>query len=493
MDRNLDNIFISENGHNLKYTPPGSSRDNGKYPQRDSRNIHGNQIKSQFELAWEEAKAFEGKQAVSASTKGGVYLQIKGKEGYELLTKSLEDTRQGVRLHNVQEDEAGVIFATVFVPNKKKDFFIKKINKYTDNKEGTDVIGTIESINAAMAEALWIGRKDSIPKETPQWCEVWITYVMKEQMEQVKSDFISLCDSLNIQTKDQYIVFPERMVLGAFINLEKMALLICNSSRIAEYRKMPIPSSFFTDLTNAEQREWSLDLKDRIQMHNSSNTSVCLLDTGVNNGHPILEQLVKDKDRHAVDITKGVDDNSGHGTKMAGIASFFTLEDKLEIRDLVDVYHFIESVKMMDKSADNPEELYGDFTSEAISIAEIENPETNRVICMAITAESDLTQDGRPSSWSGAIDAIISGVDGEDARRLMFISAGNTTVSEIIDTKDYKSAVINHSIENPGQAWNAVTVGAYTELVQIEDPSYEGYSALVDSGNYSPYTSSSVN
>ncbi len=492
MDKRLDNIFITEKGQELSYTPPGGGAGIRNYPPRESRSIHGNRVKRQFEIAWEEAKSCEDRLVVSASTREGVYLQVKGKAGYELLTKSLEDTRQGVRLHNVQTDEAGVVCATVFVPNAKQDFFIKKINKYVDEDKGTDVIGTIESINAAMVEALWIGRRDSIPNQTPEWCEIWISYGMKEQIDQVKVDFFALCDSLNIQMKDQCIVFPERMVLGAFVNLEKLSLLLCHSSRIAEYRKMPIPTSFFTNLSRAEQREWSLELMDRIQLHDSSNTSVCLLDTGVNNGHPILKKLVKDSDKHTIDIIKGTDDKAGHGTKMAGIAAFFTLEDKLETMEIVEVYHFIESVKMMDKSYDNPEELYGDLTAEAISLAEIENPETKRVICMAITAETDLVQDGRPSSWSGAIDAIVSGAEEENMQRLMFVSAGNTTVPEIIDTKDYKAAVINHSIENPGQAWNAVTVGAYTELVQIEDPLYDGFSALADSGNYSPYTSSST-
>lgn len=491
MTRELDNIFIREKGKELKYTPPGTPQGTRNYPPRDRR-IHGDQVKSQFENAWKEAKSCEARLAVSASTRGGVYIQVKGRAGYELLTKSLEDTRQGVRLHNVQTDEEGVICATVFVPNAKQDFFIKKINKYTEKDKGTDVIGTIESINAAMVEALWIGRRESMPGQLPEWCEIWITYEMKEQIEQVKVDFFALCDSLNIQTKDQWIVFPERMVLGAFANLHKLSLLLCHSSRIAEYRKMPIPTSFFTELARGEQRNWSLELMDRIQLHDSSNTSVCLLDTGVNNGHPILEQVVKDGDKHTIDIAKGTADKVGHGTKMAGIAAFFTLEDKLESMNIVEVYHFIESVKMMDKSNDNPKELYGDITAQAINLAEIENPETNRVICMAITAETDLPQDGRPSSWSGAIDTIVSGADEEDMRRLMFISAGNTTISEIVDTKNYRAAVINHSIENPGQAWNAITVGAYTELVQIENSLYDGYSALADSGNYSPFTSSSV-
>ena len=41
--------------------------------------------------------------AVSAPVRDGVYLEIKGKQGYDLLTKSLEDIRQHVRLLNIKK------------------------------------------------------------------------------------------------------------------------------------------------------------------------------------------------------------------------------------------------------------------------------------------------------------------------------------------------------------------------------------------------------
>lgn len=172
---------------------------------------------------------------------------------------------------------------------------------------------------------------------------------------------------------------------------------------------MSVLTSFFIEMTPAEQREWSSDLYNRINVDNLTNTSVCLLDTGVSNGHPILQKILKDKDCQTIDTARGAEDKDGHGTKMAGIAAFFTLEDKLETIDEIEVEHFLESVKMMDRPSDNPEELYGSLTAEAISLAEIENPDTNRAICMAITAGTDIEKDGRPSSWSGAIDSIISG------------------------------------------------------------------------------------
>ncbi len=53
--------------------------------------------------------------------------------------------------------------------------------------------------------------------------------------------------------------------------------------------------------------------------------SVCLLHTSVNNRHPILEKVIKDRDCHTVEIPRGVDDIVRHGTKMARTVAFVPL------------------------------------------------------------------------------------------------------------------------------------------------------------------------
>ncbi|MCR3922913.1 MAG: S8 family peptidase, partial [Firmicutes bacterium] len=355
----------------------------------------------------------------------------------------------------------------------------------------------IENMNLALVDDLWIGNKTSIPQMEPSWCEIWLRAEVSENAEGVVAELFEICKNNNISYKEQKIVFPERIVVGVNANKNQLSILQVASSRIAEIRKMATPVSFFVELSEEEQGDWVEDLEKRVDTSKVSNTSVCVLDTGVNNGHPLLSQVLKDKDMHAVDSNKGVHDKDGHGTRMAGIATYFNLEEKLESMAVIEVYHFLESVKIMDQGTDNKPELYGYITANAVSLAEIENPETNRSICMAITSpDSDIEKDGRPSSWSGAVDAITAGVyeaeSEEDNRKLMFISAGNTTVDEIIETNDCTVAIINHPIEDPGQAWNAITVGAYTKKFNISDPQCEDYQAIVEPGSYSPFTSSSL-
>lgn len=494
MRRSLQNILLEEAGESLTYTPINGGGGEPNFPPRKSRKGHALYLQKQLEAAWNNAMRETTNVAATAS-RGGVYLQIEGKEGYDLLTKSLENTGQHVRLLNVDEKN-GTTKAVVYVPAKKKDFFLKKINKYAETTSGSDVITTIEKINNAIVESLWIGKQEAIPDKTKIWCEVWLRYEANEQLEQVKNTFWSLCADLEIEYHEKIIIFPERMIVLIKADFNDLKQLMLTSGNLAEIRKMISPISFYTDMASWEQREWVEDLEKRLDVSKSSNTSVCLLDTGVNNAHPLLKSVLKDSDMHTVDLSRGVDDRKGHGTEMAGIATYYDLQEKLESMSVVEIYHYLESVKILNNPNDNAEELYGAVTRQAAYIVEAENPAANRTFCLAITTlESKDLGNGVPTSWSAAIDALLAGVSEElpdHKKRLMCISAGNTEVKEIADAKDYLSAVRLHSVENPGQAWNAVTVGAYTDKTVINKKEYAGYSPVSDRGGVSPFTSSSV-
>lgn len=494
MERSLQNIFLEEKGESLTYIPINGGGGEPNYPPRASRKAHASYLQKQLKNAWNNAQD-ETKNVVATSIRDGVYLQIEGKEGYDLVTKSLEDARQHVRLLNVTEENK-VTKATVYVPNKKQDFFLKKINKYAETQSGSDVITTIEKINKAMIESLWVGKREAMPGETRTWCEVWLRYEMNEQPEEVVNTFWALCSDLEIEYKAKKITFPERIIILIKANLEDLKQLMLASGNLAEIRKMITPISFYTDMATWEQKEWVAELEKRLDVSKSSNTSVCLLDTGVNNAHPLLKAVLKDSDMHTVDVSRGVDDRKGHGTEMAGIATYYDLQEKLESMSVVEVYHYLESVKILNNPNDNDEDLYGAITRQAAYIAEAENPDANRTFCMAITTpESNDLGKGIPTSWSAAIDALLAGTSDElsdDKKRLMCISAGNTTVEEISDSDDYLAAVRLHSVENPGQAWNAITVGAYTDKTVIAKKEYADYSPVSNKGGVSPFTSSSI-
>ena len=103
---------------------------------------------------------------------------------------------------------------------------------------------------------------------------------------------------------------------------------------------------------------------------------------------------------------------------------------------------------------------------------------------------------GEPSSWSGAVDQITSGYINQDTSepeqnepKLFIVSAGNAESKEY--WKIYPNGNLAYSIEDPGQAWNAITVGAFTEKHLITEEELKDYTSLAPPGGLSPFSSSS--
>ncbi|MCY1416201.1 Subtilase family protein [compost metagenome] len=108
---------------------------------------------------------------------------------------------------------------------------------------------------------------------------------------------------------------------------------------------------------------------------------------------------------------------------------------------------------------------------------------------MAVTADSE-KEGGIPTSWSAEIDQFSSGA--EDGRqRLFVISAGNNR--SLLPNVDHWEQLHLAEIEDPAQAWNALTVGAYTEKTTNDDPSFDGWSPFARAGDAAPASRSSVN
>lgn len=131
------NHFILNNTYETyKYSAEGTPI-TLHYKQRD-RASHGAGLLRQLDLAWKEN---DRQRAMFASIKDrkGTYIEFQGAENYNLVTKSLEDVRQGVLLLNVREEvhtnSDKIQSATVFVPSGKECFFNQKVQKYLDKEK----------------------------------------------------------------------------------------------------------------------------------------------------------------------------------------------------------------------------------------------------------------------------------------------------------------------------------------------------------------------
>lgn len=498
------NIFINRKPVTLPYSTPSSGPIKNNFPIRD-RLDHSKKIEAQLSSAWEKLE--DTRNVITSKTEDGVYIQIKGSIGFELKTKSLENLKPNkpVRLLNIKELDDQTV-ATIFVPNEQKDYFQKKIEKYKESETSEEVISTIESLQLGLVEDLWTSNINLMPQEHKEWCEIWLLYEKKDEPNEIIKAFEEICDNHQIEYKKnltnfdeikaQALIFPERIIIPVFVNKNDLMYIQSHFSKIAEIRKLPSMTSFIMNNSHLDQIKWVEDITERIDLSNQGSTSIAILDTGIAQGHPMIEPFLKENHMDTV-LTNSADvfDNSGHGTKMAGIAIYNDIEHILQgHNDLIEINHYIESIKILENGNENKPELYGYLTQQAISLLEINNPELkNRVITMAVTTEAETIDDGRPTSYSAAIDAIVADSNNlfeEREPKLFFISAGNTLLSEIYDSKDPIIAQINHSVENPGQSWNAITVGAYTEKGNLPDELDDFYPVSVPR-DISPFNSTS--
>ena len=484
-------IKLSGPDAQFNYTSVRSGGKIHRIPIRN-REQHGNRIYQQLERTWEES---ENEFLVAYPERTGIYLEFISSPGFDLIIKSLENLRQGIRLCNVRtetsvinDEEVETTFATVFIPNDKRKIFFKKVEKYLSEGKNAKLIDSIEELRTVLLiESFWTDDKSLIPDEQPEWCEVWLRSD-NENEEQVIANFESTLLEQQINSTLGYIKFPERIVKLIQVNREQLQNLSRFSDDIAEYRKAKDTAEFFLNLEPFEQQEWTDDLLNRLSINEESQVTICLLDTGVNNGHPLLSPVLYDSNCLSVKEEWGTQDHDGHGTLMAGVAAYNNLQELFGSSDRVTLFHNLESVKILPPRGQNDPELWGDITSQAISIAEINSPDNKRIICSAVTA-SDTRDRGRPTSWSAAIDNITSGAF-DNEKRLIILAAGNITDFDQIT--NYPDNQITDSIHDPGQSWNAVTVGAYTKLTDLTDPNLNDYLPLAKPNQLSPFSTTSL-
>jgi hypothetical protein len=428
-----------------------------------------------------------------SNAKGYTFIDFVGEPGADLVLKSLEERRSGIRLLNVRREGEGnqeQMLATVYVPNNKRGHFLRKINTYSNEETNSGkpkhekLVNSISDIRRSVLESFWQDDRALMPGHTPTWIEVWLSSDTNESIDR----FEALLQQHRIKKAEGIIRFPERIVLMILASRTQLEQLIELSDDVAEFRLAKEVASFFIELENLEQLEWNRELLNRTEVDENSNVVVCIIDSGVNNGHLLIQPVLFDSDLHTVNSAWGTNDHNGHGTLMAGVTAYGDLMDALTSRDRIRIAHRLESAKILPPPpARNPQQLWGYMTAQGLYRAEIQEPYRKRISCLAVTS-IDFRDRGRPSSWSGKLDELTSGYE-DDQKRLIIVSAGNTEDPD--NWRRYFADNLTNEVHDPGQAWNALTIGAYTEKVNIREPSLANYRPIAPHGGLSPYSTTS--
>jgi hypothetical protein len=381
--------------------------------------------------------------------------------------------------------------ASVFVPARAENFYQRKIEAYrtaatkSGRPRNEPLVSRIETVRLATARSLFTDEDRLFPNEANErvWWEVWLRDGRRENFERV-------AQALNMTLRPHAVRFPEREIVLALSDAATLDRLVAHSDVVAELRRAKDTPAFFMGLGGAEQRAWSEELLARVAPPFEANVSVCLLDSGMRRTHPLIEPFLAADDWHTINPAWGADDTptwQGHGTRMAGVSLYGDLVPVLAGSDPVAPPYCLESVRILPPAAGptNDPELYGAITGEAIARAEVQAPQRRRAIAMAVTSVNPAR--GRPSSWSAAIDQLCF----EEAnRRLIILSAGN--IAGDLTPEDHLTRNDLEPVDDPAQAWNALTVGAFTEKVDIIDPDFADYTPIAPAGELSPRSRTSV-
>lgn len=430
----------------------------------------------------------------------GYPLTLVSDPAFSLKLESLDRQRDGVELLSVRDD-AGAQVANVFVRKDKLVTFIRLVERYRDENTGSGkpknqrLVDSIAAIRLIAVRDLWQDAAADFPAEdAPAWWEVWIR-AGGRAAEAAHASFVALARALGLRATDHFVAFPERVVLLVWATARQLASSVDLLSYVAELRRAKEVPTDYLELPPRDQREFADDLLQRLVPPSPDAPAVCLLDTGVNRHHPLLEPVLSAADTQAVDPTWGVadHDHDQHGTGMAGVAVYRCLTDVLAVAGPVTIRHCLESVKLLPPPplANDPD-VYGWVTQQAVARAEVQAPDRNRSICMAVT--TDERDQGLPSSWSAAVDQLCAAdPDNDQDARLMFISAGN--YGAVLANPEYIYPNWNQQfagVQDPAQSWNAVSVGAYTEMWDIRDPTFRGWQPIAPPGDLTPSSRTSL-
>lgn len=458
-------------------------------PQRD-RKAHAERLLGQLQQLQEaaERRSAEIPVAMVVGTKAGMHVQFELEPGYVEALKSLEDRRKHIEL--VATREAGdKLFATVYVPNGQLSAFEHKVRKYqtknTPNGHPAHerLIAPVSAIRLAALRDFWTDTEAEFPATNAvgRW-EIWV----RDDADAIEQ-FERNIAAAGIEVAASHLAFPERRVYLARGTAQQLAASVEVVDAIAELRRAKESREFFVKLRGPETKEWVDDLLGRASV-DTKPSAICLLDSGLNLAHPLLEPFAEPRVRLGARPEWGANDQIGHGTQMAGLALFGDLAPAVATTSPVEVHSVIESVKILPPPPDQtPEELHGVVTRDAVGLIEIAAPDRVRVFGMTVTTR-DSRDRGQPSAWSAEVDQLAAGVEGGVAR-VFILSAGNSNPAA---RGSHPAHLATEHVHDPGQAWNAVTVGACTSMWQITEQELAGWRAIAEAGDLSPSTSTSL-
>ena len=465
----------------------------GEYqvPPRD-RGGHGNRLRQEL---GEARRQIEEAGHIDASGRCHVTYELV-EDGHKVID-SLRATRSKIRLEAAVETDSGWS-VVVSMPIKKFPVIDRLLQRYlTEETEkgrakGETKVTRIETIRATIEEDLWTDYRPLPGLDEARWWEVWLSTdeLPRSQAGKVAEGFWTRAQNngFTAPVTRRFLHFPDRVVVlvrGTLRQWQEDPVLLIAA---AELRAGKSIAADYFEVEPTDSGDMIRDVAEKLPPPPTNAAAVCLLDTGVRANHPLLKPLIETDCVQTIDPKWSVTDSgTQHGTAMAGVAGYYDLAPVLDGTRSPPPSVPIESVRIVGPSTDDRTELYGRITEEAVAAAAAARPKRNRVICITSTT-GDPVDGPYPSSWSAAIDQSAAGCSdvGASDRQLYVVAGGNLREEILRHPFEYPTIDPKTSgIEDPGQSWNALTVGAITDKIDCGS-GFDAYQAIARPGQLSP-------
>ncbi|MBO6585326.1 MAG: S8 family peptidase [Gracilimonas sp.] len=472
------------------------------------RRSHGASVKRQFSSAVNEFENRAKEENEDLFNEDIIYLEFESEPGYHFKTDSFDNghgyyklSYSRVEKRLIEGEVKEVQKIGIYINKKGVSKFLDKIEQFLDPEKDTKkgnprnqpLLANIASIRAATLECFWTEPTDAFSEEGEnEWWEIWLRRDEINSDEKEDEHVRELLQEVGADVGNRRILFPEHIIILAKGTPDQLSRSLLYSDKLSELRKPKETSEFFLREELEDSDDWLENLQNRIEDHTiEESVFVCVLDSGVNRGHPLLSPFLSDRDMHKIkpDWDDADSYRRGHGTQMAGNVLYGDLTEHLTGDEQIQLFHKLESVKIINPDDPNDEKLYGAITIEAANQPVVLNPDNNRVYCMAVSS-SDHDHEGEPSSWSSAVDQIVYGdVEEPNEKSLFLVSAGNAWLDNY---RDYPAKNEQTLVNDPSQAFNALTIAAYTEKGQINPEKYPDSFPLATRGSLSPFSTTGV-
>ena len=355
--RDRPHIYLPGHGAAQGYTAHRARRNGAELPVRD-RQSHADQLTRALTNAVRAGEALSAQRdGTIAGGARGFYLEFELPAAQADIIDSLEKRGKTfpIELASVRPLPGDKIAATVFVPEKQRDYYLKKVAAYRDedrkpNKKGETgpkneaLVASIDTVRLAVARSLYTDRAELFPDPGQSaWWEVWLRIGTRPA-------FDAAAQHLDLIVRDHALTFPDREVVLVCATAEVLGHIVANTDSIAELRLARDTPGLFVTMDGAEQRLWSEDLARRITPPPDDAPAVCLLDSGTTYRHPLIQCGIDPADQQAYRRDWSAEDISrfghgGHGTQLSGLVLHGDLAALLATNGPIQLRHRLKSVK----------------------------------------------------------------------------------------------------------------------------------------------------